>query len=218
MSITQSGTSITFNDSTTQSSAALPGVLAQLFTSSGTFTVPSGVTAVKVTCIGGGGGTGINSSGAGGTSSFSTYLTASGGNPGNNTGFGNGGTPGGTANNGPSLNGGVGAAFNYGGNSICGGGAPGGNAYTTNYGSCPPIYITYPGYGPTGGGGLNSAPLSTAWGCGSGLYGGGGGSAMAIGYVTGLTPGGTVTVTIGSGGNAGNYGSAGIRGYVLVEW
>jgi len=56
MGITTSGTSITFNDSTTQSTAALPGVLGQLFTSSGTFTIPAGVTAAKFTYIGAGGG------------------------------------------------------------------------------------------------------------------------------------------------------------------
>ena len=37
-------------------SAGLPGPRAEVFTSSGTFTVPSGVTAVKVTVVGGGGG------------------------------------------------------------------------------------------------------------------------------------------------------------------
>lgn len=39
-------------------SAGLPGPRAEIFTSSGTFTVPSGVTAVKVTVVGGGGGSG----------------------------------------------------------------------------------------------------------------------------------------------------------------
>jgi hypothetical protein len=36
----------------------LPGVLGQVFTSSGTFTIPTGVTALKATVIGGGGGAG----------------------------------------------------------------------------------------------------------------------------------------------------------------
>jgi len=56
-------------------SAGLPGPRAEVFTSSGTFTVPAGVTAVKVTVVGGGGGGkgwaansyyGANGGGAGG--------------------------------------------------------------------------------------------------------------------------------------------------------
>ena len=55
MPITIGNTTVTFNDSTTQSSARVgPGI--QVFTSGGTFTVPAGITAVKVTVFGGGGG------------------------------------------------------------------------------------------------------------------------------------------------------------------
>ena len=42
-------------------SAGLPGPRAEVFTSSGTFTVPAGVTACKVTVVGGGGGSGCAS-------------------------------------------------------------------------------------------------------------------------------------------------------------
>ena len=59
MSTSIGSTGITFPDSTTQTTAAgasIPGVLGQTFTSSGTFTIPSGVTALKVTVVGGGGG------------------------------------------------------------------------------------------------------------------------------------------------------------------
>jgi len=58
------------------------GQKAQLFTSSGTFTVPSGVTAIKVTVNGGGGSTGdslSNNGHAGGTSTFSTVSSTGGG-------------------------------------------------------------------------------------------------------------------------------------------
>ena len=85
MTTTVTTTGITFPDSTTQTTAAsasLPGVLGQVFTSSGTFTIPTGVTAVKVTVVGGGGSaTGYTGSGcctsasngnAGGTSSVSS--------------------------------------------------------------------------------------------------------------------------------------------------
>lgn len=62
MAITVGGTTITFNDGTTQSTAASAssyiGGRGQVFTASGTFTVPTGVTAVKVTVVGGGGGGG----------------------------------------------------------------------------------------------------------------------------------------------------------------
>jgi hypothetical protein len=51
-------------------SAGLAGVFGQVFTSSGTFTIPAGVTALKVTVVGGGGGAGaataINTGGGGG--------------------------------------------------------------------------------------------------------------------------------------------------------
>ena len=47
--------------------------------------------------------------------------------------------------------------------------------------------------------------------------GGGGGGGLAIQYFTGLTPGNTLTVTVGSGG-AGNGGAAGLAGIVIVEW
>jgi len=48
---------VTFND-TTQQNTAFVGGRAQVFTSSGTFTVPTGVSAAKITVVGGGGGGG----------------------------------------------------------------------------------------------------------------------------------------------------------------
>ena len=59
-SVTSTG--VTFPDATTQTTAAAPssyvGGRGQVFTSSGTFTVPTGVTSVAVTVLGGGGGGG----------------------------------------------------------------------------------------------------------------------------------------------------------------
>jgi hypothetical protein len=57
MPISVSGTTITFNDATTQTTAAVPGgnYVMTTFTSSGTWTKPSGLKSVKVTVIGAGG-------------------------------------------------------------------------------------------------------------------------------------------------------------------
>ena len=62
-------TGITFSDATTQASAYI-GTRGQVFTSSGTYTVPTGVTSAKVTVVGGGGSggdaTGTSSAAGGG--------------------------------------------------------------------------------------------------------------------------------------------------------
>ena len=97
-------------DQTWATVTSLPGMQGQVFTSSGTFTVPSGITAVKVTVVGGGGGGGASSGG-----------------------------------------------------------------------------------------------------CSSGAGGGGGGGGTSIRYVTGLTPGGTVSVTVGAAGSGGS-GAGGAGG------
>lgn len=83
MAVTVGGTNITMNDSTVQSTAFL-GMRATVFTSSSTFTIPTGITAVKVTVLGaGGGGAAVNNSfcppnpgGAGGAGGMAiSYLT-----------------------------------------------------------------------------------------------------------------------------------------------
>ena len=57
MTITTSGTSVTYNDSTVQSTA-WKGVNYQVITSTTTFTVPTGITSLVVTVLGAGGGGG----------------------------------------------------------------------------------------------------------------------------------------------------------------
>jgi hypothetical protein len=47
--------------------------------------------------------------------------------------------------------------------------------------------------------------------------GGGGGGGTAIKYLTGLTPGNTLTITIGAGG-APNGGGTGSAGAVIIEY
>jgi hypothetical protein len=76
MSTIINGTSsaITFPDGTIQNTAASAAFInGQAFTSSGTFTIPAGVTGIKVTLAGGGGG-------GGGTSASSTVPSGGGGN------------------------------------------------------------------------------------------------------------------------------------------
>jgi hypothetical protein len=63
-----------------------------------------------------------------------------------------------------------------------------------------------------GGGGGGGAGYTTSATGVSGVGGGGGGGGFAIDFVTGLTPGGTVTVTVGAAGAAGSAGSGGAGG------
>jgi hypothetical protein len=79
MPITVAGPNITMNDSTVQTTAFI-GFNGQIFTSSGSFIIPSGVSAMKVTVVGGGGnGTSTNSAtfsgGGGGGGTAIAYLT-----------------------------------------------------------------------------------------------------------------------------------------------
>lgn len=76
ISITNGAGSVTI----TSSAAGLPGAQGQAFTSSGTFTIPTGVTAIKMTIVGGGGAGGSTSStgvqgGGGGGGAAIKFLT-----------------------------------------------------------------------------------------------------------------------------------------------
>lgn len=177
----------------------------QVFTSSGTFTVPAGITKVKATVIGGGGGGGAfdGTGGTGGTSSFGSFCSAT------------GGTGGGPANSGqvPGVGGsGSGGNINFTGGRATWFGIAGASAL---------------GFGPScGQGGVNGI-LYGGGGAGNGdncngFSGGGGGGGGTIEIISGLTPGGTVSVTIGGGGGGsgtgGNPGGSGAAGVVIVEW
>jgi len=200
----------------------------QVFTASGTFTVPAGITKVKVTVVGGGGGggagyNGANSGSAGVTSSFSAYASATGGAGGLGNASGSG-TPG---------NGGLGGlgasgTLNLSGNTGVSG-TPGASSSSSNGGAGGGSVFGGAGKGATGnlggsagtqygggGGGGGAAASSTASG-----GGGGGSGGCAISIVTGLTPAGTVAVTVGTGGagaGGGNAGGAGFAGVVVVEY
>ena len=199
MTITVGGSSITFPDSTTQTTAAgvsLPGVLGQVFTSSGTFTIPSGVTAVKVIVTGGGGG-GSGSAYAGGGMQNGSNSSVSSGTQTIGTITGTGGIKAGSG----ATAVGTGGDFNlYGGSNV------------SYYGGASYFQVQYTnaGVGVYGSGGASFGGCSSQ---------GGNGGATAIKYLTGLTPGATLTVTIGNGGAGGSPdGNNGGKGVALFEW
>ena len=231
MSITQSGTSITFNDSTTQSTAALPGVLGQAFTGSGTFTIPSGVTALKVTVVGGGGGGApangakdgcgnpLQAYGTGGGSSGVAISYLTGLTSGNTLAVTVGGGGGSNGNGGSSTV----ASGTQSISTITGGGGSHGNSSTspTNGGaggSASGGTINLTGqYGQPQQSGYTSTPTG-----GSNMFGMGGvnTSSSAVNYSgssgTGYGAGGSgASNNTGGGSNSGGSGTSGI---VIFEW
>lgn len=195
-----------------------------VITSTQTWTIPAGVTRCKVTVVGGGGGggstgpggTGGTSNVASGTQIITPFILATGGTGGRYPGSGAGGTAtGGTLN----IVGGAGGAggshtsagsggidAGEGGSSILGGGAPTGEPSS---GFVPGVAAT--GYGGGGSGESRGLPY--------GGSGGGGGGGAAIRYLTNLTPGNTLTVTIGGGGvSATSPLGDGFQGVVVFEY
>lgn len=217
------GNVLTSNGTAWVSSAPAGGGFSshQIFTSSGTFTIPSGKTAIKVYVVGAGGG--------GGTRQTTSFPT-NGGNSSVTSGtetisaiYGNGGKAvpsadgecssgkGGTSSGGDiNLTGQPGISGIYGANFAPSGGGSflGSGGYGINSGTA--------GAGVYGGGGASGQSTQS--------YGAGGGGGCAIKYLTGLTPGNTLTVTIGAGGsagaNTGSYplGGAGGNGIIVVEY
>jgi hypothetical protein len=202
----------------------------QVFTSSGTFTVPEGVDRVWVSLTGGGGGGGGGSGNwaysgsagqAGGASSFGAHASSPGGG-------GGGGSSGVTlwtdhwwlAGGAPGTPYGRHGRFSIDGNAGYGGEI------------APSPFGQYGRGGKGGNGGAAQAGYESGARAGGG---GGSGSSSASPVfkqlVTGLTPGGTVAVTVGAGGAGGAGGSclpvgspdaedgqAGSAGIVIVEW
>ena len=196
-------------------------------TSTGTFTIPSGKTTLKVTVVGAGGGAagatnttsvvagtnGGNSSIASGTQTITT-VTANGGIASTGTDGGAGGTAtngdlnlvGSGGGNGTGGGGGQ-AVVSVGGSSSLGGGAPASSL------DAPSAGIGGQAYG--GGGSGGTRPSQSSGG------GSGGGGGTAIKYLTSVTPGNTISVTIGTGGAGGvaTYtGGAGFDGVVIFEY
>ena len=188
------------------------GLSGTAFTAPGTFTIPTGITKIKVTVVGGGGGGG-NGWGGGGAVSGSTGGTssiASGTQPiatVSATG-GSGGTGAGSStSNGSGGSGGSGSSGTL--NITGGSGTPGSGSGPTLSGS------QMGGVGGTDIFGANGGPAAANSGVGGG---GGGAGGVAIVYLSGLTSGNTLTVTRGAGGAGSPNGSAGTDGAVLVEY
>lgn len=159
-----------------------------LFTTTGTWTVPAGVTKVKVTAIGAGGGGAGHTMTCGGGCWYTWY---------------NGSAGGASSLQGCSVQGGGGGGGVYGGTATEG--TATGTIAIPGSGGIPSQVTPYAGSAGYGGGG---AP-------------GGGGGGTGIG-VCSVTPGATLTVTVGIGGarSAGttNPGVAGNAGWVLLEY
>lgn len=181
-------------------STAVSQISIRTFTSSGTWTKPSGLIFAVVEVVGGGGSGNYNGTGGtGGTSSFGSHCSASGGTTGSPNSAANTGTPGVGYNGDINLRGvyasslpsqggpGAGSPLNGGG-----GGAPNGGTATER--------------GAAGGGGKQSND-------------GNGGGGMSGGYSKKLimesSLGSTESVTIGSGGTRAGAGS-GLGGIVIV--
>jgi hypothetical protein len=212
-------------------SGGLPGVLGQVFTSSGTFTIPTGVTALKVTVVGGGGG-GNSSNGAkdgcnnpvqvygtgGGSSGVAiSYLTGL--TSGNTLAVTIGGGGGNSANGGSStvasgsqsistITGGGGSHGNSSTNSVSGGSGGSASGGTINltgqYGQGSLSTYYFSGTGGSnmfGMGGVTTSSTFNNFGGSSGTGYGAGGSGSAN--------------NTGGGSNSGGSGTSGI---VIFEW
>jgi hypothetical protein len=200
------------NNNASIPSSGLPGAQGQAFTSSGTFTIPASVTAIKVTVVGGGGG---------GVTGDTCYNGFHGGGGGTAIKFFTGLTPANTLTVTVGTGGGVSSA---GGTSSVASGTQtittvqatggGGGSGTGGSGSM--------GAGGTGSGGT----LNFSGGAGSGAYSdGAGGSSLfsptAPIYRAAYLSAGPAGLLYGGGGHGGGVnggGGSGAAGMVLIEW
>lgn len=191
----------------------------QVFTASGTFTPPAGVTQVCVTMCGGGGGGKAGFSGPNGTTGGSSTfgaLTATGGTGGTAASIGGSGGTG-------TIPGGVGSQ--YSGGVIVGAGSSltATSAATIIDSGTGFVYLA-------GGSGLgagtaagNSTPNTGAGGGGGGAGGGAAGGGGGIIYRQVVSVAGPVSVTIGAGGLGYIFSTLapvqnGASGICIVEW
>jgi len=200
-------------------SAGYSGASGQVFTASGTFTIPTGITRVKVTIIGGGGGGGggnaggecnpsYSGGGGGGAGAAVKWLTSL--TPGNTLTVTRGAGGGGGAGGDPAFSGTSGGTSSVASGTetittVSATGGAGGGHDTGNSG----------GAGGTG----SSGDLNVAGGGGN-ANGGVGGSSMMGG--AGIALGGAGGVYGGGGGggnsNGSSVGGAGANGVIFFEW
>ena len=193
----------------------------QVFTSSGTFTVPAGVSKVKVTVVGGGGGgagtnsgygAGYNGGGNGGAGGAAIGVFSVTPGPAYTVTVGAGGAAGTGAA--PPTNGGAGGTSSFGSLASATGGVEGSNTNGGNAGGTGGSGLggTLNVSGGDGGDGQGDGIVFASVG-GASLLGGGGRAANGVGY-SGTVPGS------GGGGayGAANNGGAGANGIVIVEY
>jgi len=202
------------------------GPRAQIFTNSGTFTVPAGVTSLKVTVVGGGGSgygyIGASNMGTGGAGGGAAIKWISGLTPGATISVTVG--SGGAVQNSVNTNGNAGGSSSFGSYASATGGGGGVTWPGTNAGSIGGSGvgdITFTGSGSSGG--VPSLGPNLASGGGASIFGGnnafvGGNNTANNAPAYGAIGNGT---TYGAGGApAGGSGSssAGYQGVVIVEY
>jgi len=199
---------------TVQNQSVAPHAIVRLTSGSGNWTVPAGVTRIKVTCVGGGGGgggAGTNTGytgtdgGTGGTTSFTGATSGTGGG-GGKAGGGSGSYGGGVgAGGGAGSAGGAGSTI-----SGCGGSGGGAGGFGIKNGTG-----SDGSYGGGGGGAGNTAGNAA---------GGGGGTIISsvTASILSVTPNSAIAYSVGAGGTAGGGGNlaggAGGSGIIIIEY
>jgi hypothetical protein len=199
------GSNLTMSGTTLDANVGGGGLIdVQVFTSSGTWTRPSGTAAIEIEVVGGGGSGGNNlGGGSGGTSSFGSHCSATGGSGGGSSSGGLGGSGGG----------GSGGTLNINGQA-------GGTRASSATGSAP----GFGGSSQMGRGGLilfAGSASGSGYGAGgsggsSGVFIGGGGGGGGYAYkrvTTGI--GATETVTVGAAGSGGEANAT--PGIIIVK-
>lgn len=203
MATTLGNGTVSFGDSSTQNIAWV-GPRGQAFTSSGTFTIPTGITRVKV-YVTGGGGNGVYSGGGGGGGTAIKWL--SGLTPGNTLTV----TVGGQGGNSTVASGTQTISTITGGAGSDGVGQTGGDGGTSTGGD-----LNVDGQGGGGVGGVVGDSASRAGGIGGNSFWGGGARG------SGSSSNGANGTRYGGGGSGYGYGSSsagtGSAGVVVFEW
>ena len=200
-----------------------PSYQKQVFTSSGVFTIPSGITSVRWTIIGGGGAGGGGTSsngGSGGGAGATARVLGSGYTPGDTITVTVGAGGSGPTASGSNGNAGVASSIASGTQTIttvtAGGGAGGVNGSSATLSASAGGTVTNGDADSTPGGeGNTGSSAGDAGGMGGASSMGGGGGAT----VSGNGDNGSAVGSGGAGGGRGTYtGGSGASGIVIAEW